>query len=220
MESITGETEGVIKYRLQHRQAALDASVNTTTINAWRDIMHRLRLIGQDACRYDGLGYGNISLRLQQPSGEFLVSGTQTGHLAHLQRDEYCIVLAADARHNSLNSVGPCRPSSEALTHAVIYRQLPEVTCVIHVHSPEIWHFGECLQLPATAADIRYGTPEMATAVEQLIATPHCLDKGVFTMRGHQDGVVAFGVSPQQAAQRLIAILAEALAIAETSAAS
>lgn len=214
MDISSQEQEGVIKYRSQHTQADLDAAIDIAEINAWRSIMQRLDLIGQDPARYGGLGYGNISLRLQHPSGSFLISGTQTGHLAHLNRAHYCIVLHADAPNNTLDSIGPCRPSSEALTHAVVYEQVPETQCVIHVHSPEIWQYGSELQLPCTAADIRYGTPEMAAAVAQLLTTEQCLNQRVFTMRGHEDGIVAFGNSAEAAAQRLITCLAEALAIA------
>jgi hypothetical protein len=214
MHSVTNEQEGVIKYRLRHTQAVLDAANDITEINAWRSIMQRLGLIGQHPGKYGGLGYGNISARLQYPPGGFIVSGTQTGHLAQLSREHYCIVLDADPQHNTLASTGPCQPSSEALTHAVVYRHIAAANCVIHVHSSDIWLHGTALQLPSTAENIRYGTPEMAAAVAQLLTEPECLEKRIFTMRGHQDGVVAFGISPQAAAQRLIACLAEALAIA------
>jgi hypothetical protein len=214
MQALINEQEGVIKYRLRHTQAALDAAVDITQINAWRGIMQRLGLIGRHPGKYGGLGYGNISVRLQHPPGSFIVSGTQTGHLAQLRREHYCIVLGADPPRNSLDSAGPCRPSSEALTHAVVYRQIAAANCVIHVHSPEIWRGGAALQLPSTVGNIRYGSPEMAAAVAQLLTEPQCLEKRIFTMRGHEDGVVAFGTDPQAAAQCLIACLAESLAIA------
>lgn len=214
MNSLTNEQEGVIKYRLQHTQAKLDATVDITEINAWRSILQRIGLIGQHPEKYGGLGYGNISRRLSNPAGCFLISGTQTGHIAHLTRNDYCIVRNADPLNNTLASVGPCEPSSEALTHEVVYRELPEVQCVIHVHSPEIWRYASELQLTATASDIRYGTPEMAAAVAHLLTAPQCLKRQIFAMRGHQDGVVAFGAGVPAAAQHLIACLAEAIAIA------
>ncbi|MGR8935967.1 MAG: class II aldolase/adducin family protein [Gammaproteobacteria bacterium] len=214
MNTFSNEQEGVIKYLLHHHPAILDANIDITEINAWRSVLQRLGLIGQNPLKYGGLGYGNISRRLQHPFGGFLVSGTQTGHLVHLTRADYCIVRHAEPRNNTLEAVGPCQPSSEALTHAVVYRQLAGVQCVIHVHCPEIWQHATDLQLAATAADIPYGTPEMAAAVEQLLAVPHCLQRRLFIMRGHQDGVVSYGNDIQEAAQSLIACLAKAIAIA------
>lgn len=214
MNSLAHEQEGVIKYRLQHTSATLDTAIDISEINAWRSVLQRLGLIGQHPQKYGGLGYGNISRRLQNPPGSFLVSGTQTGYIAHLTREDYCLVYKADALNNVLESIGPCQPSSEALTHAVVYQYLPAVQCVIHVHSPEIWQHSSALQLTETAAEIPYGTPEMAAAVMQLLTTPQCLQQQIFTMRGHQDGVVAFGASIQKAAQCLLACLAEAIAIA------
>lgn len=205
------EQEGVIKYRLNHDYAPLTLSISLAEINAWRGILYKLNLIGQDKQRYAGLGYGNISQKVNERPLQFVISGTQTGHLEQLSRHDYCLVTEASPENNSITSTGECQPSSEALTHASVYAQDDTVQAVIHVHSPAIWNNTRILQLAHTSADIAYGTPAMAQAVAQLINRQQWQHAAVFTMLGHEDGVIAFGASLNQAAQILISQLARAI---------
>jgi len=207
------DREGVIKYRLDHQYQALPSDADLREINAWRNVMYRLGLIGRIAGKYDGLGFGNISCRRLPGQDGFWVSATQTGHLPRLGPEHYAWVTAATPQQNRLQALGPAQPSSEALTHAVIYQQLPAVQAVIHGHCPEIWHHTAKLQLAHTAASIPYGTPEMARAVANILEAAGGKECGVFTMLGHEDGVVAFGTSLRQAAELLIEQLALALAL-------
>lgn len=207
------DQEGVIKYHLEHQQQALDLGFSFSQINTWRTIMFRLQLIGQDPKRYDNLGFGNISQRLDGATAQYLISGTQTGHLEYLQPSQYSLVVSAEPRKNTLASIGLCKPSSEALTHASIYQQDPQIQAVIHVHSPEIWRQTHALGLPHTVADVPYGTVEMALAVEQLLTAGDLQKTPIFTMLGHEDGVVAVGNSHQDAALTLIRYLALAVAL-------
>jgi ribulose-5-phosphate 4-epimerase/fuculose-1-phosphate aldolase len=207
------ETEGVIKYLLHHTNSPLSNNITLAELNAWRTIMFKLNLIGQDVQRYDSYGFGNISLRLQTPDLQFIISGTQTGHLAVLSRSDYCLVTQASPKTNTIVSCGETKPSSEALTHASVYLQSPNIQAVIHVHCPEIWRHTKQLNLAHTSADVAYGTPEMAEAVTQLFQTEYWQQTAVFTMLGHEDGVVAFGNSLQEAACVLITQFSLALAI-------
>jgi len=68
--------------------------------------------------------------------------------------------------------------------------QHPAIHCVIHAHSPIIWQASNALNIPHTAQDIPYGTPGMAEAVANLVAEK---SSGLFTMLGHEDGVIAYG---------------------------
>ncbi|ANE55845.1 class II aldolase/adducin family protein [Methylomonas sp. DH-1] len=207
------DREGVIKYRLDHQYRALPSDADLAEISAWRSIVYRLGLIGRTAGKYDGLGFGNISSRRAPGQDGFLVSATQTGHLPQLGPEHYAWVTAAAPQQNYLQAQGPAQPSSEALTHAVIYQGLPGVQAVIHGHCPEIWHNTAKLRLAHTAAHIPYGTPEMARAVTSILQTLEKTESGIFTMLGHEDGVVAFGTSLRQAAELLIGQLALALAL-------
>jgi ribulose-5-phosphate 4-epimerase/fuculose-1-phosphate aldolase len=88
------------------------------------------------------------------------------------------------------------------MTHAVIYRQLLRVQAVIHVHSPDIWSRAEALGLPQTAREVPYGTPEMATEMQRLIASGmggwHTI-----SMAGHEDGVITWGETLEAASAEL-----------------
>ncbi|WKJ92406.1 class II aldolase/adducin family protein [Methylomonas montana] len=213
MENMIGEPEGVIKYHLDHQYRELPTAIDVRELCAWRSILYRLRLIGQIAEKYHGLGFGNISQRLVPGGGEFLISGTQTGHLARLGKSDFALVNSASPRRNYLQSFGLSQPSSEALTHASVYSQDKTIQAVIHVHAPELWHNTLPLNLAHTAEDIPYGTPAMAQAVAQLFASGQLQTKGLFSMLGHEDGIVAFGASLTQAASCLIEQLANAIAI-------
>jgi ribulose-5-phosphate 4-epimerase/fuculose-1-phosphate aldolase len=198
------EQEGIIKYQLKHTQKLINEKFSLSEINAWRTIIFRLGLIGQNPDRYDNLGFGNISQRLNLQSSQFIISGTQTGHIEHLSPEHYCLVVKADPRKNRIESRGLYKPSSESLTHASIYAQADNIQAVIHVHSPEIWNNTVALNLPHIAADIPYGTVEMATAVEQIFQSGNLQQTSLFTMLGHEDGVVSSGGNMQEAAWELI----------------
>lgn len=202
------ETEGVIKYRLDFRQAAPPMWDGLAELEAWRAILHRLQLVGQDPRRYGGLGFGNVSRR--HPAGGFVISGTQTGGLAQLTAAHYCHVYECDSAANRIVAEGLLRPSSEALTHGALYGADSTIDCVLHVHSPELWARRGVLGLPATGAGTPYGTPAMAAEVAQLLVTD-ARGWGIFAMAGHEDGVVAFGGSPQAAGTVLVRWLARAL---------
>src|SRR5687768_1874364 len=92
--------EGVIKFTARHESRALAASrfsAIACRLGAWREIMSKTGLVGQDPARYGGAGYGNVSARVGAPSSErgaraFLVTATQTGGKARLGLDDYCVV--------------------------------------------------------------------------------------------------------------------------------
>ncbi|RFA24500.1 hypothetical protein CAI21_21365 [Alkalilimnicola ehrlichii] len=213
------EVEGVIKYQLDHRGGPPPRARELSVLNAWRTVLFRLRLIGQDPARYGGLGFGNVSIKLDQfgkPTPPFIVSGTQTGSQAELDENGYCLVSYCDPARNYVVAQGPVKPSSEALTHAAVYAADTAIHCVLHVHSPDIWQAAHTLGLPATGPEVRYGTPAMAEAVAHLVTTMGPSDGGVFAMEGHEDGVVAFGVDPSVAGHKLIGLLVRAMEVRQT----
>lgn len=207
------EREGVIKYRLTHDDGVLVSTIDISKINAWRTVLYRLQLIGQLANKYHGLGFGNISQRLYPEHAPFLITATQTGHLSVLERTDFAVVSAACPAENWLHSTGPSRPSSEALTHASVYRLDTQTQAVIHVHSPELWRQTLALRLPHTAADIAYGSVEMSAAVAALFDSGQLRSLPIFSMLGHEDGIVAFGATLDDAAMTLLTQLAKAIAI-------
>lgn len=208
--------EGVIQFNLDFTKTAepIDAKM-LVEINAWRHIMHRLKLIGQQRDRYNGYGYGNISVRHRSSdfSSAFVISSTQTGHMEWLTAQHYALVTAWDIAQNHVTGRGMTPPSSESLTHGILYRLNNAIAAVIHVHSPEIWNHAAALKIPATSPDARYGTPEMANQVAMLFQHTGVEKLCIFAMGGHKDGVFAFGDSIETAGSTLVRYLAKAIAI-------
>ena len=195
---MVAELEGVTKYQLEFAQEEPMDFERFTALNYWRCYLFRLGLIGQDPVRYEGLGYGNISSRLHPGAKEFLISATQTGHMPLLCRDHYAHVTDFDLSRNWLQASGLHEPSSEALTHASIYACRDDIHCVMHIHCPRIWVRALELNIPSTPKNIAYGTPEMGRAVQALVTS--CADThGVIAMLGHEDGMLIFGASEEDA---------------------
>lgn len=205
------EQEGVIKYKLNHQNTPIEDTILLTEINAWRTVLFKLKLIGQIKERYDGYSFGNMSQRISAISSQFVITGTQTGHLDYLTKEHYCTVLKAIPEKNELKSSGETKPSSEALTHASIYQQNKSIQSVIHIHCPEIWDNTHKLQLPYTSKDILYGTPEMANEVKCLFQKPTTLKTQIFSLLGHKDGIISFSNSIENAAGLLLKYYSKAL---------
>jgi ribulose-5-phosphate 4-epimerase/fuculose-1-phosphate aldolase len=110
-------------------------------------------------------------------------------------------VDAAYPKENRLVSRGPIQPSSESLTHAVVYAQDPAIRAVLHAHHKPIWLAAKRLGIPSTAADVAYGTPEMAAETARLFRETDVRQVGMYAMAGHKDGIVSFGETTEQAAR-------------------
>jgi len=195
--------EGVIKFDLAHRDAELAPWAEIGDLQHWFARCRALDLVGRHEHRYQGAAYGNISQRA--PSG-FLITGTQTGGHESLDASDICWVQHIDLDKNRLLSSGPSKPSSESMTHEQVYRNVPEANFVIHVHHKPMWQQARRLGLEITAAEAEYGTPEMAREVERLLKQPHVRARGAFSMGGHEDGILVFGASAEQAGRRLEAL--------------
>ena len=204
-QSQAHDKEGVIKFDLHFNPADSLALDGIAELNAWRQILYCLGLTGNDPNRYQGLSYGNVSKRTGKHS--FIVSGTQTGAKKHLTPNDYCHVLDFDLGKNRVYAEGVIEPSSEALTHGALYAANPTIECVLHAHSPSIWHHAARLGIYQTDPDIAYGTPEMAQAV---VGVAKNLELGLIAMGGHEDGIVSFADTVWKAAIELIQCLAKA----------
>ena len=201
--------EGIIKYNLDYTPSAPLPWTTVKEISHWRQIMVEAKLIGQDPDRYSGYGFGNISCRLlplDAPSDHrrFVISGTQTGHKRTLTAEDFCTIESWDLERNSIVAHGPMQPSSESLTHAVLYGLDPSVRWVIHVHCPELWHAAGQLQMPQTHSDIPNGTVAMTRDVKRLFAETPVAKWQLFAMGGHEDGLVAFGPTARSAANAIL----------------
>lgn len=207
------ETEGVIKYNLDHHYSTLADTISINELNAWRTVLFKLELIGQSNDRYQGYGFGNISQRLSTDNGYFVITGTQTGQFKTLSRKYFCSIIEADPQTNHITSLGETKPSSEALTHQAVYQLNSKIQSVIHIHNPDIWNNTDKLDLPHTAKSIEYGTAEMAAEVQGLFQHTDSTSTGIFSMLGHEDGVIAFSDSIEKAAWLIIKYYSKAIAL-------
>jgi hypothetical protein len=206
------DREGVIKFNLEHEQTAAINRPIVAELNQWRSTLSDLGLIGADPQRYDGLGFGNLSARLQ--GNEFLITGSQTGLLDQLTEHHYAHVLGSSLETNSVWSRGSIAPSSEALTHAAIYAANWDIRFVFHCHSPDIWANAAAIGIPVTSEQQSYGTPELAAEVGELVAGFNPGSSGLFAMGGHEDGVVAYARSAGYTGNALVNTLAAARQLA------
>lgn len=211
--------EGVIQFRLEHGERAiegLDVERAFAELAAWRDILRRTGLVGQNQERYDGYAYGNLSVRLGRASAgrgrrRFLITGSQTSGREDFTLVDCAVVERWDAAANRLSSSGRAHPSSESLSHACVYDAAPHIRAVIHAHSPSLWRNARELRLPITDPAAANGTPAMARAIERCWRDGVFAERGVLAMGGHEDGVLACGRSVEKAGLVLLEWLARAL---------
>lgn len=204
--------EGVIKFQLDFQEGPAPAEQLLQELNSWRTRFRDLGLIGQDPERYEGYGFGNLSRRLPgQRDNAFLISGTQTGHLEHLQANHYATVLRCAPMTNQLLASGQIKPSSEALSHGILYQSNPNILWVMHLHSPDIFNNYRSLNLPCTDPAAAYGTPEMAAAILELAKDQGNSDPALLVMGGHQDGILAYGSNAEETGNLVVSTLSQAL---------
>lgn len=202
------DREGVIKFDLNFRPGPPPAAEQLGELDAWRSIFRRLGLLGQDPARYDGLGFGNLSRR-GAADGEFIISGTQTGSLPRLAPTDYATVTACDPLRNRIEANGATPPSSEALSHGVLYQADRRIHWVMHLHSPEIFALQGPLRLPVTDPAAPYGSPAMAAEIARLASRAGW--PGLLVMGGHEDGILAFGTTAAETGTLVVRTLAAAL---------
>jgi len=165
-----------------------------------RSRLYELGLIGMYP---DGIGFGNISVRIEGHS--FLITGSATGQFALLNQSHYSLVSDYHFAGNSISCKGLTKASAESLTHAAVYEALPEVGGVVHVHCLGLWE--KLLNsYPTTFEEIEYGTPEMALAVQSLAAEMGISDEKIIIMGGHCEGILAFGQNLEEATTQIIEI--------------
>jgi len=188
--------EGVIKYdRSQFIPAAPLPVSEYHTLAHWRKRLRDLGLIGVYP---DGVGYGNLSCRkdysniFSSSHPQFLITGSQTGHLEELTGEHFSRVLDFDIPAMKVLSMGVVEASSETLTHAAIYQANPRITAVAHGHHRRLWQRMIELNYPSTSDSLAYGTDLLAHAVGEIARDRN---EGLLVMKGHVDGMICFASS-------------------------
>src|SRR6266850_1279068 len=205
--------EGVIGFEVLHQTRALEDRVHGERIRilvAWREVLARLGLIGRDPARYEGFAYGNVSARVGPMGGagrgarRFLVTGSQTAGRRDVTLADFCLVERYDVARNQVTSHGLLPPSSESLTHGAIYDIAPAARVVLHGHAPEIWRHARALGIPVTRPEVSNGTVGMALEVQRLYRESALSSTGMLAMGGHEDGVIAFAHTAEEAGATLV----------------
>jgi L-ribulose-5-phosphate 4-epimerase len=194
--------EGVVKYRCDWEEADPVAAGNIAVLMTWRERLHSWGLIG---VYENGIGFGNVSVRLGN-SCQFVISGTQTAHLRDLGPESYCTVTEFNLEQNFLGCRGPVQASSESLTHAALYLQREDVGGIIHVHNPKLWQ-QLLFKIPTTRKEIPYGTPQMALEMFRLFEEEDLAERKILAMAGHEDGIICFGSTLDEAGKVLSAVI-------------
>lgn len=195
--------EGYIKFNCEWEKTDPLPKTMVEALNDWRNRLYKAGLIGVYP---NGIGYGNVSARINHAKQQFVITGTQTGAIQQLDQTHYTLVTAYSLVDNWVRCQGPLKASSESMTHAVFYETDPSIQAVVHGHHKELWQ-RLLHQVPTTGENVPYGTPDMAEEVQRLFKETNLSEDKVMAMAGHEDGIVAFGKNEQEAAQLLLSLL-------------
>ncbi len=225
--------DGVTHFKLQFDRAAAPAPWQLHELQRWRTRLVSAGVVGQDARRYDGVGFGNLSARHPGRPSAFIITGTQTGARELLSSHDFAVVTHVDLARNHVVAHGGTAPSSEAMTHAVLYQADPAIDWVFHGHAPTLWRAVDGwravegwrmaegwssaerwraagrMRITSTPADVGYGTPAMALAVREILQ--HQPQRpALIRMGGHEDGIIACGCTADSTGQLFEDALAHA----------
>lgn len=189
--------EGVIKFKFTLKRAPAPEMTQVISLEKWRALFFKLGLVGE--YQTEKIGYGNLSSKVGLKS--FLITGSQTGHLAHLQAHHYTKVIECDLKKGSVTAEGLIPPSSESLTHFGIYECNPHIQYIFHVHHNKLWEMLINSPCDAISEDVQYGTQAMAEAASKIIGSK---SSGLFVMKGHQDGIISYGTSAEETGKLLL----------------
>ena len=194
--------DGSIKFTCHHtKETLIIPSDLFEPLNYWRNELRIKCLIGAYP---DGIGYGNISVRIPQ-SDQFYISGTSTGGIPELDQIHYPLVEQCDPVQNLIRCRGSLKASAESMSHAAIYSTNAEVGAVVHIHNRQLWEKYLNI-LPTTATEVEYGTPEMANEIIRIMGLAETQINKVFVMGGHEEGIISFGKTVEEAARTILAL--------------
>jgi len=178
--------DGYIKYIcIWNKSEIIISETKLAEINKYRGLLIELGMIGKIQ---NGPGFGNISVK--RGKNEFIISGSNTGHLSELYKNHIALVTKTNIEKNSVWCKGLTKASSESMSHAIIYKELKDVNVVIHIHHKEIWNYYLNKQ-PTTSNSVSYGTPDMALQIKEKLKNSPI--SNTIILGGHEDGIIVFG---------------------------
>lgn len=193
--------EGVIKFKYTLKLSKPLETDEYIDLEKWRVILFKMGLIGEYPV--EKVGYGNLSKKINSESQEFVITGTQTGKLPNLTGSHYTHIFKCNLKNMTVDAKGPIAPSSETLTHHAIYSACEQINSIFHIHDPMLWAYMIKEDMESTSEKVSYGTEEMGMEASRCIGDKK---SGVFVMKGHQDGVIAYGSNSEEAGKIILEI--------------
>lgn len=151
------------------------------------------RLAAHDMAPANG---GNLSERVE---GGFVVT-TSGCNLGCIDPGELALVRRCSLDTEEVEYEGPVRPSSEAMLHWLLYRDLPGAGAVVHAHDEVATSGAAAHELPETAREEPYGT----VALARLAAETFARGGEIIVLKNH--GYVAIGSDLERALERVVAM--------------
>lgn len=191
--------EGYIKFKYDWIPAAIPY-MDLTELSYWRQKLYEAKLIGAYP---DEIGYGNISMRYKE--NQFIISGSATGNQAIVDASHFSLVDDFDLEKNWLSCIGNAPASSESLSHAAIYKTLPDINAIIHIHHKELWN--KYLNIfPTSSKTAAFGTPAMAFSLIDILEKEKT-KTGIIVMGGHEEGILIYDASLSLTGEKAIQLI-------------
>ena len=110
-------TEGYVTFRCNWDKRAISIDESRYSIlEQSRKKLYDLNLIGMYP---DGIGFGNISVKVEENS--FIITGSATGQFPSLDISHYALVTSFDINGNTISCSGLTKASAESLTLSLIH---------------------------------------------------------------------------------------------------
>ncbi len=182
-----GENYIGVKYQFERIEESYPPDKRLPELNYWAYLFSELGL----APAHPKGAYGNHSMRCQGNS--FIITKTGMKPAREVNTSSYCLVSGFPAKNSTLPFRGKFPPSSEALLHFQIYKNLKQVNAILHGHSNLLLEKARELNIPTTEHFYEYGTPELAESALKMAMEGYSF----FILKKH--GFVATGASLQAA---------------------
>jgi len=140
--------------------------------------------------KYGQSSFGNMSIR----EGNSFIITSRKSDKAELKIEDLIEITKIDHKEKIKYVNGNKKPSSDLLVHNIIYKALPEINAIIHVHDDKIVQKANKLGLPVTDSDYPCGSLE---AAKEAIRTIKRTNSRYIIMKNH--GILALGKNLEEA---------------------
>ena len=180
---MSGFEQELIRFKLTLKRASPPTATDVHSLEKWRALFYKLQLVGEYP--NEKIGFGNLSCRLPDKK-TFLITGAQTGHLPHLKPHHYCRVTHCDLKRSHVQAEGLIATSIESLAHYELYNSDPNIQYIFQIHHHLLWDY-----LQKNGQELPQGFIKEK-------------ENGIFVIKGHQDEIIAFSSSADEAGKLVL----------------